>query len=94
MSFTEKQLVSQLAQTKYYDLDDLNISTIPTKGQVCVFKIPLGCSDSRVPKIYQGLSQEIYLIKVGNGQSALSLLPWTNDLNTVLSNKTFILDCN
>ena len=94
MAFKEGQLISQLAQTKYYNLSDLNTSTRPTSGQVCVFKIPKECSDSRVPKIYQGLAQETYLIKVGNGQDYLSALPWTNDLNAVLSNKTFILDCN
>lgn len=94
MSFTEKQLMSQLAQTKYYGLNDLDINIIPTSGQVCVFKIPSGCTDLRIPEIYQKLNQEIYLIKIGDGQSILSALPWTNDLNVVLSNKTFILDCN
>lgn len=94
MGFIENQLISQLAQTKHYVLNDLNTNTVPTSGQVCVFTIPKGCTDSRIPKIYQELNQEIYLIKIGNGQSILSALPWTNDLNVVLSNKTFVLDCN
>jgi hypothetical protein len=94
MSFIENQLISQLAQTKHYVLNDLNTNIIPTSGQVCVFKIPSNCTDLRIPKIYQELNQEMYLIKIGNGQSTLSALPWINDLNIALSNKTFILDCN
>ena len=94
MGFIGEELISQLAQTKYYNLSDLNTSTRPINGQVCVFKIPKGCTDSRVPEIYRELAQETYLIKVGNGQDYLSALPWVNDLNAVLSNKTFILDCN
>ena len=93
MTFTEKNLVSRFVETSSYQWPGDKYKT-PLKGEICMIEIPQNSTDYNLPEIYRDLNQTIYLIKYGDGTNFLVNLPWIEDLGTIFTSKTFVLDCN
>lgn len=93
MTFTEKSLVSRFVETSSYKWPPVDKSITPLKGEICIIEIPANSTEN-LPEIYKNLNQTIYLIKYGDGKRTLINLPWIEDIGTIFTSKTFILDCN
>ena len=93
MTFTEQSLVSRFVETSSYKWPGDSYK-IPLKGEICIIEIPQKSTEYNLPEIYKDLNQTIYLIKYGDGINYLVNLPWIEDIKTIFTSKTFILDCN
>jgi hypothetical protein len=85
--------VSRFVETSSYKWSEDKYKT-PLKGEICIIEIPQGSTDYNLPEIYRELNQTIYLIKYGDGTNFLVNLPWVEDIGTIFTSKTFVLDCN